>query len=812
MSETLFVYPHPSCRKTITRTRPTDAPEQCPHCGQPLDAAPPPAAGGDPFQTAGPPSTATPKPPSTNDANASQPDAFATAAEAAEGVPFFVPPDDQPLQIGRFHIRKKLGAGAFGIVYRAHDPQLDREVALKVAKPHMLTTRESVKRFLREAKAAAHLRHTNIVCVHDSGQDGEHYFIASAFIPGRTLADAVHASQGRGLELREAAQIIRRIAEALAYAHRKGIVHRDVKPANVLLDEQGEPMLTDFGLATIDEGHERITQDGTQMMGTPAYMAPEQAQGKAETASDQYSLGVTLYELLTGRLPFAGDVLEQIEQHKSKEPPSPRTLMPALPRDLETICLKALAKKPADRYGDCQALADDLRRWLEGEPITARRLSLVERAWRWGRKNPALAALVLVTLLGVAGIVWKYIDAEQQKAIALREADKAAQASAYLASIFELAIPSRDRDMPTPRQILDEAEKRIPQQFQDQPELRDKLLQQIGTVYDKMTANAPLAMLLEVRGTVQLQSSRNAKAKAVPQTLLYTGDRLALAPDAHVLLVVLSDLHKERLRPGSEVTIRRQGCEPADAVSARDPDVLMTFVKLPKGTFYMGWDGDKKGVKTEIAEDFEIAVHDVTQGQWEAIMGNNPSYFSRFGGGRNEIRAISDEELRLFPVESVSWDDAQEFIKKLNEKKRGSGYLYRLPTAAEWEYACRGGATSEEECSFHFYFATPTNDLSSDQANFDGNNPFGKAPKGKWLRRTTRVGAYPSNKLGLCDMHGNVWQWTATSEGSDRVLRGGSWHFNGDGCRAASRNGDSPSSRFFNIGFRLARVPRPATK
>src|SRR5262249_18963233 len=157
------------------------------------------------------------------------------------------------------------------------------------------------------------------------------------------------------------------------------------------------------------------------------------------------------------------------------------------------------------------------------------------------------------------------------------------------------------------------------------------------------------------------------------------------------------------------------------------------------------------GEKTEIKEDFEIAVHDVTQGQWEAVMGNNPSYFSRKGKGRNDIMDISDEELHLFPVERVSWDDAQEFIKELNEKERGSGYLYRLPTEAEWEYACRGGATSLDECSYHFYFDKPTNDLSSEQANFDGNQPFGKALKGIYLERPTRVGAYPSNKLGLCD-------------------------------------------------------------
>src|SRR5262249_34919792 len=159
------------------------------------------------------------------------------------------------------------------------------------------------------------------------------------------------------------------------------------------------------------------------------------------------------------------------------------------------------------------------------------------------------------------------------------------------------------------------------------------------------------------------------------------------------------------------------------------------------------------------------------------VMGHNPSFFSRKGNGRYDVVDISDEELKLFPVETVSWDDAQAFIKRLNEKERGRGYWYRLPTDAEWEYACRGGAISEEECSYHFYLDKPTNDLASEQANFNGEHPFGKAPQGKYLGRPTRVGAYPSNKLGLCDMHGNVWQWCADAwEGSSaRVIRGGSW-------------------------------------
>jgi formylglycine-generating enzyme required for sulfatase activity len=242
---------------------------------------------------------------------------------------------------------------------------------------------------------------------------------------------------------------------------------------------------------------------------------------------------------------------------------------------------------------------------------------------------------------------------------------------------------------------------------------------------------------------------------------------------------------------------------------AKDGPLGMKFVALPKGTFYMGWNGEKGSAKkTEIKEDFEIAVHTVTQEHWQAVMGNNPSTFSRDGEWKDKVKDIKDEELKLFPVESVSWNDVQEFIKKLNEKERDSGFLYRLPTSAEWEYACRGGATSEEECSFHFYFAKPTNDLSSTQANFNGD-PFGKAAKtwGPYLGRTTKVGSYAPNKLGLYDMHGNVWQWCAGEGGSDRVYRGGCWLHSGAYCQAALHHWLAPADRGLDHGFRLVRVP-----
>jgi hypothetical protein len=332
---------------------------------------------------------------------------------------------DAPARIGRFEIRRFLGEGSFGRVYEAYDPTLRRVVALKVARAEWTASPEQVERFSREARAAANLNHPNVVAAFDSGCDGGRHYIASAFVPGRALDRVLDE---RRLQTREAVEVVRKLAEALAYAHHEGVLHRDVKPGNVMLRDDGEPLLMDFGLAA-RQGEAALTATG-QVMGTPQYCAPEQWRGAATAASDQYSLGCLLFELLTGRRPFAGaDVAHYVTLHLTAPAPSPRQHAPGLPRDLENVTLKCLEKEQARRYSDCGALAEDLRRWLAGEPVTARRPGPVERAVRWARKYPAVAGLGVALLLAAVVATALAFQADGAARFARGETQKANEAT-----------------------------------------------------------------------------------------------------------------------------------------------------------------------------------------------------------------------------------------------------------------------------------------------------------------------------------------------------------------------------------------------
>ncbi len=304
-----------------------------------------------------------------------------------------------PRQFGRYEVLEELACGGMGVVYKARDPLLGRVVALKMLRPAGFGQRdESVRRFCREARLIARLKHPHVVPIHEFGEhEGQHYF-AMEFVSGGSLDRHVDRYAG---DPRSAAVLIAKIARAVHYAHEKGILHRDLKPANVLLDEHGEPLVSDFGLAKQNDGESELTRPG-EILGTPAYMAPEQAEGRHDRvsrATDIWALGVLLYTLASGNRPFRGhDRDETLEQIRRADPPRPR---PAFDRRLETIALKCLEKDPARRYQSAAALADDLQRWLAGEPITARPESWPARIRRLVRRHPTLSATAGM-LLGFA--------------------------------------------------------------------------------------------------------------------------------------------------------------------------------------------------------------------------------------------------------------------------------------------------------------------------------------------------------------------------------------------------------------------------
>jgi tRNA A-37 threonylcarbamoyl transferase component Bud32 len=316
-------------------------------------------------------------------------------------------------RLGRYELGALLGTGAFGSVWQAQDTQLGRAVAVKVPRVGQFSGPAEEERFLREARSAAQLHHPGIVAVYDVGRERETLYIVSELVRGRTLAEWLR--DGR-LSFPEAADLVALVADALDYAHRQGVVHRDVKPSNILLEvpegpagdrrRPARPLVLDFGLALRDAGEVTLTLDG-QVLGTPAYMSPEQVRNPhaVDGRSDVYSLGVILYELLTGELPFRGLARMLLHQVVSDPPRPPRRLDDRVPRDLETICLKCLAKEPARRYPTAAALAADLRRWRRGKPIRARPTGRVEQLVLWARRNPALVATGLgaAALLSVTG-------------------------------------------------------------------------------------------------------------------------------------------------------------------------------------------------------------------------------------------------------------------------------------------------------------------------------------------------------------------------------------------------------------------------
>jgi serine/threonine protein kinase/formylglycine-generating enzyme required for sulfatase activity len=824
-------------------------------------------------------------------------------------------------QFGRYRIIRALGKGAMGTVYLAEDTHIERQIALKT--PHFTAdpTGEQKGRFFREARAAGNLRHPHICPIYDFGQiDGKHY-ISMAYIEGRPLSAFIQPDK-RQTE-RQILIVIRKLALALQEAHDHGVVHRDLKPANIMVDKKGEPIIMDFGLAQHVRRNEdvRLTQTGN-ILGTPAFMSPEQVAGEPDKIgppTDQYSLGVILYELLTGELPFRGSVTVVMAQILTKEPSPPSQLRPLLDPRIEAVCLKMMAKNPSQRCASMQAVADELAAILKspaakpkpevtgGQAAHAIQSPAAQSAADRLRadigasqalKSPTTKSLTENDLASLEELAKKCLarrDYEQVIQVIERIAEE--KRNAGLAALLEQARRKADeiaflicdideaerlKDAPT---ALKKAEallkikpghhraRAVQEKFSGYGEggaARIGVLDQFrrplndggwipwsvlafglgvfGVIFGVIViqlGKTPVVIDIQdpdvevaVKGTtLTLTGPGQQSVKVFPgdQELTITSAGLETKTKRFTIkkgekrivtvsivdkelvarldneIAPLTSAHEEKTssptasnkKPFLPPTSTHEATTTAALPPTFKNSLGMEFVLVPKGKSWLGGGGGKPGDKEVVmAHDFYLGKYEVTQDEWEKVTGLTPSAFSRTGAHKDLVKDIPDEVLKRFPVEQVSWNDAQVFLQRLNEREPEAGWVYRLPKDAEAEYACRGGPLSDKsESAYDFYFDKPTNELLSAQANF-----------GKGFKRTRRVGSYQPNRLGLYDLCGNVWEWCDDAEKAadgapQRVARGGSWLSRPPHCRAAHRDVVPLSRRDAKLGLRVARVP-----
>ncbi|QJW96946.1 bifunctional serine/threonine-protein kinase/formylglycine-generating enzyme family protein [Frigoriglobus tundricola] len=573
--------------------------------------------------------------------------------------------------LGHFDILETIGRGGFGVVVKAFDRNLRRVVAIKMMPAELAATSPARRRFVREARAAAAVRHENVVCIHAVEEHPVPHLVME-YVSGGSLQR--HLDGSGPLDPREVLRIGAQIARGLAAAHDTGLVHRDIKPANVLLEPGAAPRvkLTDFGIAQAADDASQ-TQSGT-VVGTPMYMAPEQAKGaRVDHRADLFSLGSVLYTMVSGRPPFRATNSLAVLKRVANDTPRPvQEIVPETPRWLCDIVAKLHARDPDDRFQSAAEVANLMETYLavlEGSGVP----EVPPRRNRWRKRWPGVALVGTGLALGAlaAGSVWPAPTAATSAAVGAGHA---------------LVTPE-----PLP------------------PKFTNAL-----------------------------------------------------------------------------------GIE---------------FVLVPAGAARLGGgDGFAGAELATIDRDFYLGTYEVTQEEWDKVMGpgRNPSRFTRTGAAKDAVAAVPDEALKRFPVEGVTWPEAQEFVRRLNQRVTEPGWVYRLPRSAEWEYACRGGPNRPvAELGQDFYLAAPARELGAHQANVQATG----------LRRPCPVGSYPPNRLGLHDMHGNAFELcddlVLTAGGWQCAIRGGFWRDAPEACRARTRPNAWAEARYEGAGFRLARVPAP---
>jgi formylglycine-generating enzyme required for sulfatase activity len=720
--------------------------------------------------------------------------------------------------LGDFRLIREIGRGGMGVVYEAEQVSLHRLVALKVLSPHLSLSRESAEKFQREAEAGGRQRHPGIVAVYAVGEhEGSHYLAQELVEEGNTLADRIEELRDEKIlppgYFFESVQLLVEAADALHHAHETSVIHRDVKPSNILLTREGRPKITDFGLAKLEDAM-ALSRTG-DFAGTPYYMSPEQVSGPAreiDRRTDIYSLGVTLYEMLTLNKPFEGkssyDVLRKIP---NTDPMDPDKVNPRVPRDLSVICLKAMEKAPEKRYRTMKEFGEDLVRFLSGEVILAKSSGPGARLWKRIKRNPVVSAalaMILFIVLAFLGYVllWSYpqIKMERDKAVKAQQAAEAERnrvsRHSDLNLVYRLRMEAEELWPTYPWKIedlerwLDEARSLLSRQAQyrsklellrstgrlteEETELNDfleKLTREIGSLGDEKTG-----LIMDVGN--RLQFARTIHAKSIDDYRDEWERAIASIADAQdcprydgLIIEPIIGLVPIGQDPGSglwEFAHLQTGEVPERDGKGRlvlHDETGLVFVLLPGGTFRMGAmepDDDhpagapnvdphcdhfsESPVRVVQLDPFLISKYEMTQGQWHRFTGSNPSNFNPDW----KVTGLENELAYSWrnPLEMVNWHDCKKVLGRMN---------LLMPTDAQWEYAYRAGTTTvwytgndpealegHENIADASYKRYAINAEYAECVDWDDDHAY-HAP----------VGSFKANPFGLHDMAGNVREW-----------------------------------------------------
>ena len=656
---------------------------------------------------------------------------------------------------GRYLLLRLLGKGGMGSVYLAHDQELDRRVAIKFPefddRPDVATV--AIERFRREARSMATLQHPNICPIFDVGQHAGRHFLTMAYVDGRNLSDAA-----RSLTPEASIQILAKVAHALAAAHDAGVVHRDLKPSNVMLNARGEPIVMDFGLASRDSVSESIITHSGLIIGSPAYMAPEQveaAHDKVGPRTDVYALGVILYQLLAGCRPFEGAGLSVLGQISSgKKPPPPSQIRNIDPR-LDTICLRAMAHRIEDRYQSAEALAEALEEWMQIRGITSATPRGTAGRTRWIAVGTCLFFGSLLVAFAIRP------DASSQLHTSLLENPDTPAVATVTAVEHSPATPPL-KNVPLPALLtapFDEQQAKKRQQ--DWAEYLDQPIRQIV----RLPGGGTMKMVLIPAGEFLMGSDDEQLDRALRDARDLQAANPA-RPDPGVIRRIEQNEH-----PQHNVVI-------TTPFRMSETEVTIGQFRKFSASGYL--------TEAELAASFDTTDDSKEQGaptkQVQTFLA--PGF------------PINDDH----PASSITWNDATAFCRWLSDE---GNTTYRLPTEAEWEYACRAGTTTQ------YYFGDDYHDLAGYC----------------WYNRNTGtphpVGQLLPNNFGLFEMHGNMWEWcsdywnehyyqesslsdpTGPANGLQRVVRGGTFAYNASNARSASRGFNAPSTRYYGFGFRV---------